>query len=416
MTLKNPIGDQSAGPQPGPGLFGMARVILLTLAVCLLGLACVLVLTRGWSNGSAQSPASPAGAPAPSPAAAPLTLGIAYGTEKKRWLESAAGQFARTPQGQGIKIELIPMGSLEGAQAILRGDDASRRIDVWSPASSLYQQSFAQDWQVKYGNNPIARSEPLALTPMVFVFWDERYQAFAQKYPQVSFQTIGQALAEPGGWGGIAGKGDWGLFKFGHTHPNQSNSGLMTLVLMAYDFHHKSRGLSMTDVIDPAYQSWMESLERGVSGMDNSTGTMMRDMVLKGPSSYDALFVYESVAIDYLKNAEGRWGKLRVVYPHYNAWNDNPYCILDAPWSSPAQRQAAQAFLDFLLSEPIQREALDHGFRPANPSVPVKFPESPFVRLAPYGLQLDLSTVCDPPPPEVLNNLLASWQRSQGAR
>jgi ABC-type sulfate transport system substrate-binding protein len=190
----------------------------------------------------------------------------------------------------------------------------------------------------------------------------------------------------------------------------------MTLVLMACDYHHKSRGLSMKDVLDPGYQAWMESLERGVSGMDNSTGNMMRDMVLKGPSSYDALFVYESVAIDYLKNAEGRWGKLRVVYPRYNAWNDNPYCILDAPWSSPDQRRAARAFLDFLLSEPIQRQALDHGFRPGNPSVPVKFPESPFVQLAPYGLQLDLSTVCEPPAPEVLNNLLASWQRSQGAR
>ena len=70
----------------------------------------------------------------------------------------------------------------------------------------------------------------------------------------------------------------------------------------------------------------------------------MREMVLKGPSSYDAALVYESVAIDYLKNAEGRWGPIHVIYPEYNIWNDNPYYILNASWSSDDQRKAAQHF------------------------------------------------------------------------
>ena len=150
--------------------------------------------------------------------------------------------------------------------------------------------------------------------------------------------------------------------------------------------------------------------------MSESTGTMMRDMVLKGPSSYDALFVYESVVIDYLKNAEGRWGKLHVVYPQYNAWNDNPFYIIDAPWNSPSQRKACDTFLKFLLSEPVQRQSLSHGFRPGNPSVPVNFPESPFTLYKPFGLQNDLTTVCDPPKSEVIQNLLLGWQRSQGNR
>ena len=139
-------------------------------------------------------------------------------------------------------------------------------------------------------------------------------------------------------------------------------------------------------------------------------------MVLKGPSSYDALMVYEAVAIDYLKNAEGRWGELRVVYPEYNAWNENPYYIIDAPWSTSDQRKAAQTFLDFLLSDRIQREALVHGFRPANPNVPVKFADSPFVKYAGNGVQVDLQKICEPPKAEVVNNLLQSWQRAQSNR
>jgi len=339
-----------------------------------------------------------------------VELGIAYGTEKQRWLEWAVQEFAKTRDGKRIKVNLIPMGSLEGAHALLNGD---QRIQVWSPASALYKDIFVEEWQVKYSHNPILKEEPIALSPMVFVMWDERYQAFIQKYKAVSFSTIGQALQEKGGWDAIAQKPDWGLFKFGHTHPNESNSGLMTIVLAAYSYDKKSKDLQLKDVVDVGFQNWMQGLERAVSGLSNSTGNMMKEMVLKGPSSYDALFVYESVAIDYLKNAEGRWGQLRIVYPEYNAWNDNPYYIVDAPWSSKEQRKAAETFLAFILSEPIQKESLVHGFRPANPNVPVKFPDSPFVKYADYGIKVDLAKICEPPRAEVVNNLLQSWQRSQ---
>jgi len=237
-----------------------------------------------------------------------------------------------------------------------------------------------------------------------------------QKYKTVSFTAVGQALQEKGGWDAIAQKPDWGLFKFGHTHPNESNSGLMTIVLAAYSYQKKTKDLQLKDVVDVGFQNWMQGLERAVSGLSNSTGNMMKEMVLKGPSSYDALFVYESVAIDYLKNAEGRWGQLRIVYPEYNAWNENPYYIIDAPWSSKEQRKAAETFLAFLLTEAIQKESLNHGFRPANPNVAVKFPDSPFVRYADYGIKVDLAKICEPPRAEVVNNLLQSWQRSQANR
>jgi ABC-type Fe3+ transport system substrate-binding protein len=343
----------------------------------------------------------------------PVELGIAYGTEKQRWLEWAVQEFAKTRDGKRIKINLIPMGSLEGAHALLGGD---QRIEAWSPASALYKDIFVQEWQVKYSQNPILKEEPIALSPMVFVMWEERYQAFVQKYKAVSFSTISQALQEKGGWDAIAQKPDWGLFKFGHTHPNESNSGLMTIVLAAYSYQKKTKDLQLKDVVDVGFQNWMQGMERAVSGLSNSTGNMMKEMVLKGPSSYDALLVYESVAIDYLKNAEGRWGQLRIVYPEYNAWNDNPYYIIDAPWSSKDQRKAAETFLAFLLSEPIQKESLVHGFRPANPSVPVRFPDSPFVKYTDYGIRVDLAKICDPPRAEVVNNLLQSWQRSQANR
>ena len=399
-------------PSTPPKLTALGKIAIFLFIVGCIGVAYYLFTNRGKPStpGGQQTATNSSGWFASGPV---VEIGVAYGTEKKNWLEWAVAEFAKSKEGKNIKVDLIPMGSLEGAHAILDGD---KRINVWSPASALYKDQFVQDWQVKYGGNPILREEPLALSPMVFVWWDERYQAFAKKYHTVSFATIEEALNEKGGWNAIAGKPEWGLFKFGHTHPNESNSGLMTIVLSAYSYQKKSRDLTLNDVVDVKYQDFLSNIERGVTGMSNSTGNMMREMVLKGPSSYDVLFVYESVAIDYLKNAEGRWGQIHVTYPEFNAWNDNPYYIIDASWSTPDQRKAAQAFLDFLLSEPIQRESLKHGFRPANTNVAVRGPDSPFTTYAQYGIQLDVGTICEPPKAEVVNNLLASWQRSQGTR
>src|SRR5215467_3789839 len=275
-------------------------VVFLFVAACIAGAYYLFV-----GKSKTPKPASSSSGGGFFSGAPEAEIGIAYGTEKQRWLEWAVQEFAKTSQGKRIKINLIPMGSLEGAHAILAED---KRINVWSPASAVYKDTFLQDWQVKGSGNPIAREESLALTPMVFVIWDERYQAFVQKYKNLSWTTISQALQEKGGWNTIAGKPEWGLFKFGHTNPVQSNSGLMTIVTAAYAYQGKTKNLELKDVLDVNFQNWLTKMESAANGMSNSTGNMMREMVLKGPSSFDALFVYESVAIDYMKNAEGRWG------------------------------------------------------------------------------------------------------------
>jgi hypothetical protein len=386
--------------------------IVLAIAGCCYA-AYYFIVKRPAPADSDPKPSGPAVAESSTWKGAQVEFGIAYGTEKKTWLEWAVQEFARTPDGQKIKISLIPKGSQEGAQALVAGD---KSIQVWSPASSLYRDTFVQDWQVKYSNNPILKEESLALTPMVFVIWDERYQALMRKYKTLNFTTISQALQEKGGWNAIAQKPEWGLFKLGHTHPAKSNSGLMTLVLMAYDFNSKTRDLTLKDLLNVEFQNWMETIEHGVTGLPESTGPMMKEMVLKGPSSFDVVFVYESVAIDYLKSAEGRWGELHVVYPKENMWSDNPYYIIDASWNSKDQREAAEIFLKFLMAESVQKESLKHGFRPGNTNVPIRFPDSPFAVYQKYGLQIEPGSTCDPPKAEVINNLLGIWQRAQGGR
>lgn len=427
MSQFPPSGQYPQGPAADGTRFPVAaRIALVIVAVG--SFFAALYLLRSHSSGPAVPTGGTNGVSVPLATAPPLSaspqieLGVAYGTEKRDWLRWAADEFKKTEEGKNIHVDLQGLGSLEAAQKILRSDEGSKKINVWIPASSLYKDIFTTEWQVKNGEgDPIAREEPIALTPMVYVMWGERYDAFAKKYGAVNWQTLGQALQEKGGWDAIAARPDWGLFKFGHTHPNQSNSGLMTLVLMAFDYHAQGaaaskRDLTLKDILDVRFQEWLQDFERASTNNVASTGTLMHEMVLKGPGSFDGLFVYESVAIEQIPSAENRWQGLKVIYPKFNLWSDNPYYILNTSWNTPPQRQAAEAFLNFLLSDRVQREALVHGFRPANLRVPVKFPESPFTRYADYGLKVDLGTMGQYPRAEVINNLLQAWQRSQGGK
>ena len=409
----------------GAGRLVFVSLVLLVCAMGYLGYT-FFGSSSSSSTPNAPTPADPA-APSggteraaaapdrPTPPASDVTINIAYGTEKKLWLTWAAEEFARAPEGRGITVNLIGRGSVEGARDVIRGP-GDTPIHVWSPASSAYRDVFETEWEIQHGTSkPILRAENLVLSPMVFVMWKERYDAYHERYGDPTFETLTTAMLADGGWSSIAQQPDWGFFKFSHTDPNRSNSGLLTLVLMAYDFHQKERSLTLGDITDPDFQAWLRKFERATarpSGeLTHSTGTLMREMVLRGPSQYDALMLYENLTIDYLRAAQGRWGELHVVYPQRTMWNENPYYVLDVPWSTPEQRAAASTFLDFLMSEPIQRRALDHGFRPGNPLVPIRTADSPFVQFEDHGIQIDITTVCEPPRAEVLNNLLSSFQR-----
>jgi Ca-activated chloride channel family protein len=45
-------------------------------------------------------------------------------------------------------------------------------------------------------------------------------------------------------------------------------------------------------------------------------------------------------------------------------WSENPFCVLDAKWVSEEQREAAQLYHEYLLSEEAQGVAIDIGLRP----------------------------------------------------
>jgi Ca-activated chloride channel family protein len=387
------------------GLGSLLGQMLALVALIASGFGAFYFLSR------ADQPGPPP-APQLAPVAGGVKLGVAYGTEKEAWLRWAAAEFAKTPGGAGVSIDLQPRGSLDAAQALLSGD---RSFQVWAPADSLYIPVLESAWQAKFGRSPFTRVEHLAMTPMVFVMWEERYQAFLRHFPRVSFTTIGEALAADN-WAALGGRSEWGLFKFAHIHPLTDNSGLATVVLMANDVAGTHHALKTADLGNAHFQAWLRNFEGKAHAVSNGAGRLIKDLVDQGPSGYDGVFAYESVVVQELKSAETKFGRLRVVYPEFNLWNDNPYCMVAADWVSDGQKQAAQAFLDFLLSEPAQRQALACGLRPVSDKVPAGGPGSPLVQRRDMGLSLEVGNLCEAPGGEVVSALLDLWRGLDGQR
>jgi len=340
-------------------------------------------------------------------AAAEITF--EYSTEKKEWLEAAVVEFEKA--NPTIKVKLVGKGSLESANNILDGTD---KPVLWSPADSLIANLLAADWETKYSKKLFEPSgdHALLLSPLVFVVWEDRAKVLVDANQQLSWKQIHKAVASPKGWPAIGGKAAWGFVKLGHTDPNRSNSGVQALALMALEFFN-TQTITVEQLLDPKFQDFVKEIESGVQKFEASTGTFMTDMIRFGPSKYDIAVVYESLAVSQIDNAQGRWGSLHIYYPPVTVWSDHPVVVLDAEWVTPDQRAAADKLVAFLRSKPVQSTALRFGFRPADPSVPMKTAEgtNPFTKLAQYGLSTDVPPAAKPPDGVVVRNLIMMWSR-----
>jgi ABC-type glycerol-3-phosphate transport system substrate-binding protein len=403
----------------------MKSKILILVLFAGAALAIFLFNRRGTNAGTSPN-MTPSAEPLPAGNAPPALpkevteLPFVYSTEKKEWVDAAVAEFSTAhPE---IKVIPIGKGSLEASDGIL---DGSLKPVLWSPADSLVLKLFAGDWLTKNGQAAFGEGdeapEPVLLSPLVFVAWEDRARALASfGGGSITWKTIHQAVSSNQGWPTVKGKAEWGFVKLGHTDPTRSNSGMQALVLIALEYFGRNTGseLHVEDVLKPDFQKFLRELESGVTRFENSTGTFMTDMVRFGPSKYDLAVVYESSAISQLANAQGRWGNLRVYYPKLTLWSDHPLGVLHAPWVTDAQRAAAKQFVAFLHSKPVQERALRFGFRPAETSVPLKTAdaENPFTRLAEFGVRTNVPSVAEPPDAPVIRNLLALWTRLHQAQ
>lgn len=317
-----------------------------------------------------------------------------YTSEKQSWVEEVTPDFEHWFYERfavTVDVNLVATGSYDAVNLILWESELPA---VWSPASSIWIPYLNQKWQEQGHDEDIAiDSTPLVLSPVVIAGW----ASFFQKYNVSDFSDLHQLVVD-----GID-------YKYGHPDPLLSNGGAMAVVLeFAEAFDKKPDQFAVEDFNSETALDFVRTIESKAVEYGKSTGFFGRWAAENGPSAIDCFTVYESVVIDNSLKAMNKWGdSLAAIYPQDGTLlSDHPYVILNAPWVNRWQRFAAAQYLFYLLQEETQDKAQLHGFRPANPSVPID--ESIFSKQNGVEYEINVPTL-KPLSGEAMETLFTVW-------
>lgn len=344
-----------------------------------------------------------------------VTITMAYSSEKQAWLQPLVDQFNtekhKLPDGKTtITVTATAMGSVEPIQQML---DGSLQATVWSPASSLYIPVADVQWRQKF-NNDVAADTPkdLVLSPVVIAMWRPMAEALGWPQKALGWADIAALATSPKGWAAY-NYPEWGQFKFGHTHPDFSNSGIVSVLAEAYSAVGKQKGLTVDDTKDPKTQKFMSDVESSIIHYGTSTGFFADKMFSGGPSYLSAAVLYENLVVaQETKRISGASSQTPVVaiYPKEGTfWANHPFVTVNAPWVTADQKAAAAVFEAFLLDKPQQLKALEQGFRPADPSIPLAAPLD-----SDHGVDTTQpKTVLEVPKADVILATQALWRKAK---
>src|SRR5215470_2422448 len=227
-----------------------------------------------------------------------LELLFTYGSEKEKWINEVTSDFNRadhrTSGGKRIYVRALPMGSGESMDEVMEG---RRQPHLISPASAAFIKLGNAQSQTKYGKDLIASTDNLVLSPVVIAMWKPMAEALGWGKKPIGWSDILTLAQSQRGWDAY-GYPQWGRFKFGHTHPQFSNSGLISLFAEVYASSGKTANLTLADVNKPRTAEFLAGIEKSVVHYGSSTGFFGRQMFSTGPQYLSAAVLYENMVIE----------------------------------------------------------------------------------------------------------------------
>jgi len=336
-----------------------------------------------------------------------LELLFTYGSEKEEWVKAVTADFHRgqpkTAAGKFIRVTAVPKGSGECLDELING---TTQAHLTSPASSAFIKLGNAQWRAKKGGDLIGATDNLVLSPVVIAMWQPMAEAIGWGKKPVGWADILALAKDPQGWA-AHGSPQWGRFKFAHTHPEFSNSGLISLFAEVYAATGKTAGLSTADVARPETARFLADIERSVVHYGSSTGFFGKKMFANGPAYVSAAVLYENMVIESYGLKQPPQFPIVAIYPKEGTfWSDHPAGIVEREWVTAEHREAAKQYLAFLLERPQQERALQFGFRPALAEVPLGAPIDPAHGVNPREPQ----TTLEVPNVEVMDAVTRLWR------
>lgn len=343
------------------------------------------------------------------PAEQRVDLLFTYGSEKESWIRETTAAFngakVKTKGGKVIVVDARPMGSGECIDEILSG---RTKAHLTSPASGVFIKLGNARSRAERNQDLVGPTENLVLSPVVIAMWRPMAEALGWPEKPVGWAEILSLVRDQRGWGAV-GHPEWGKFKFGHTHPEYSNSGLIAVLAEVYAGAGKTSKLSLSDVQKPETGAFLGAIEQAVVHYGSSTGFFGKRMFAGGPTYLSAAVLYENMVIESYKGGKGS-GAFPVVaiYPKEGTfWSDHPVGVVQREWVTAEHAEAAKVYRDYLLAAPQQERALAHGFRPADMNVQVGEP----ISLANGVNPKEPQNVLEVPEADVVAAALELWRK-----
>jgi Ca-activated chloride channel family protein len=340
-----------------------------------------------------------------------LELVFTYGSEKEKWINEVTEAFNRadhrTASGERIYVRAIPMGSGEAIDEVMEG---RRQPHIVSPASAAFIRLGNAQSQSRYGKDLIASTDNLVLSPVIIAMWKPMAEALGWGKKPIGWSDILALARSQKGWDAY-GYPQWGRFKFGHTHPQFSNSGLISLFAEVYAASGKTAGLTVADVNKPHTADFLSGIEKSVVHYGSSTGFFGRQMFSTGPQFLSAAVLYENMVIESYSQS-GLPFPVVAIYPKEGTfWSDHPIGIVERDWVTPEHREAAKIYIQYLLQRPQQEKAITYGFRPGAVDVPLAAPIDEAHGVDPQ----EPKTTLEVPSVPVIDSILNLWQQKKKA-
>ncbi len=347
--------------------------IIITVPILIVAVAFIRSCLDG-KCGPGPSPPTTEPPDMPTPPIGPtrdISLEIWTNDTKAAWMQQATEMFnARamtTASGKRITVQVKQMDSGDFGPRLMETDGSGDGPTIISPGTIGWVNEANSMWQDLHQGQPLVAGDcpPLAYGPIGFGMWQRMAEAMGYPDTPIGWQEIVDLAADPEGWGRY-GHPEWGQFRFGHTDPNSSNTGLAAMTSFVYASLGRTEGLTPELVRSSQVVEAFEKLESITYHYGRSTKSLNIATANRGKAYLHAVASSENsiLATNFFQQPDE---PLVFIFPKESAfWSENPFCVVSAGWVSEEQQEAAVIYRDYLLSREAQERTVAGWLRPVN--------------------------------------------------
>ncbi|MGD8998065.1 MAG: VWA domain-containing protein [Anaerolineae bacterium] len=354
--------------------------LILSLIGCLIGVL-VVVVVGGRLISTLVAPGDVEEATQWGSDSATLTVAVSPGMEDT--FQALADDFnrqqRRTPDGKTMQVVMMVLAPEKMVDESLEAPS----FQALAPDSSLWLDQLERRWAALKDEEQGADDEPLipignrrtstvvryAASPIVIVAWEEVARDLG--WPERAV-----------GWGEIQQKATENAdFKWNHPGTGHA-SGLLATLAEFYAGAGLTRGLTPQAATNDQTLEYVKAVEATVRFYGESEDVIVERLAAEGRDFLDAFVAQEQVVVRWNQSHAGE--RLVAIYPAEGTlWADHPLALLvlggsDETAVTDNQSRAFHAFAEFLTGSEVQTRLLAAGYRPADLSVALDAPGSPF--------------------------------------